>query len=116
MKSTIGRFIYAIPVAIFGVFHFMNANAMAGMVPGWIPGGVFWVYLTGAALLAAAISIMLQKKSSLATLLLAIMIGIFALTIHLPGAADGDQASMTMFLKDMAIAGAALFMSGVFKD
>lgn len=116
MKSTAGRFIYAIPMALFGAFHFMNASNMAGMVPGWIPGGVFWVYLTGAALLAAAVSIMIQKKSSLATLLLAVMLGVFALTIHLPGAADGDQLSTTMFLKDMALAGAALFMSGMFKD
>ncbi|CAM4033867.1 MULTISPECIES: hypothetical protein [Flavobacterium] len=40
--SALGRFSFFIPMVIFGLFHFMNAKAMAGMVP--IPGGVFWIY------------------------------------------------------------------------
>jgi uncharacterized membrane protein len=114
MKTTIGRFLYAIPMAVFGIFHFINASSMAGMVP--IPGGAVWVYITGVALLAAAISIMIQKKASLATLLLAIMLLIFALSIHLPAVIGGDQNAMPNLLKDMALAGAALFMSGTLTD
>ncbi|MDX1628108.1 MAG: DoxX family protein [Fulvivirga sp.] len=114
MKSTVGRFLYAIPMAVFGLFHFMNASQMAGMVP--IPGGEIWVYITGAALLAAAISIMIQKKASLATLLLGVMLLIFALSIHLPSVMGGDQNAMPNLLKDTALAGAAFFMSGKFTD
>lgn len=65
MKSTlttIGRLLYAIPFAIFGLFHFMNAEAMAPMVP--VPGGVFWVYLVGVASIAAAASIAMRKKAA----------------------------------------------------
>lgn len=114
MKTNLGRIMYAVPMAIFGLFHFMNANAMAGMVP--VPGGVIWVYLTGVALVAAGVSIIIKKKASLATLLLGILLLIFAFTIHLPGAIDGAQASTSNFLKDFALAGAALFMSGKLSD
>lgn len=115
MLPKLGRFLYALPLAVFGLMHFLNGPAMAGMVP--IPGGVLWVYLTGAALLAAAVAIMIQKQVVLATRLLGLMLLSFALTIHLPGvlgAADAAamQSSMGNFLKATALAGAAWFMSG----
>jgi uncharacterized membrane protein len=122
MKSTLstaGRIIYALPMAVFGLFHFMNGSRMAGMIPSWLPGGVFWVYVTGAGLLAAAVSIIIQKKAGLATLLLGIMLVIFVLVLHLPGAmagGDGAQLSTSMLLKDLALAGAAFYMSGNFSD
>lgn len=122
MKSnllTAGRIVYALPMAVFGLFHFMNGSAMAGMIPSWLPGGVFWIYLTGAGLIAAAVSIIIQKKAALATLLLGIMLVIFVLVLHLPGAlgdGDGAQLSTSMLLKDLALAGAAFYMSGNFSD
>lgn len=120
MNSTIGkigRFVYAIPFAIFGLFHFMNASAMAGMVP--FPGGVFWVYLTGVALIGASVALIIQKEVKLVALLLGIMLLIFALSIHLPGVisgGEGMQNSMSSMLKDLALSGAAFFVSGVYGD
>lgn len=102
----IGKYLYALPMAIFGLFHFMNAGAMAGMVP--IPGGEIWVYLSGAGLIAASLSIFLGKLDKLGTFLLAILLLIFAFSIHLPGAMEGNQSSTSNFLKDFALAGAAL--------
>ena len=89
---------------------------MAGMVPSFIPGGVIWVYLTGVALLAAAVAIIIQKKARLAGLLLAAMLLIFVLTIHLPGVMGGNESSMPGLLKDIALAGAALGFAGTAKD
>ncbi|MEQ9425247.1 MAG: DoxX family protein [Cyclobacteriaceae bacterium] len=110
----IGRIIYAIPMLMFGVFHFGNADAMAGMVP--IPGGAIWVYLTGAALVAAAVAIFINKKMKLATFLLGIMLLIFALSIHLPGVIGGSETSMPSLLKDLGLAGGAFFISGHSED
>jgi putative oxidoreductase len=107
--SAQGRFLFSIPMVIFGLFHFMNAKARAGMVP--IPGGVFWIYLTGFALVAAGISISIQKFDDWASLLLAILLIIFAITISLPGVLSGGemvQMYTTNLLKDMALAGGAL--------
>ena len=111
LTTTIARYIFAIPFGIFGLFHFMNASQMAGMVP--IPGGVIWVYLTGVALLAACISIIIQKYTRWACLLLALMLIIFVLTLHLSGVFDEAtrQGSMTMLLKDTAMAGGALILA-----
>lgn len=110
-----GKYLFAIPFLIFGAFHFMNAEAMAGMVP--LPGGVIWVYLTGLGLIAAAVSIFMGKMDKLATFLLGAMLLIFVLALHLKGAMDGDQMSTSMLLKDMSMAGAAwLYASHVAKD
>lgn len=111
----LGRYLYAVPLLVFGAFHFMNANAMAGMVP--IPGGAVWVYITGLGLVAAAVSIFIGKYDKLGTALLGLMLLIFALSIHIPGVMDGNQASMPNFLKDVAMAGAAwMYAASLAKD
>ncbi len=112
--SLIGRIMFAIPMLVFGIFHFGNADAMAGMVP--IPGGVIWIYLTGTALIAAAVSMFINKKMKLATFLLGIMLLIFVLSMHLPGVIGGNESSMPMLLKDFALAGGAFVISGNSSD
>ena len=107
--SKIGKYLYATPMVIFGLFHFLNASAMAGMVP--IPGGVFWIYLTGLSLILAGVSIIIQKLDEWSSFLLAVLLLVFVLTIHLPGViAGGEMAQMYMtnLLKDLALAGGAL--------
>lgn len=111
LTNKIARFIFAIPFGVFGIFHLINASNMAGYVPAYLPGGVFWVYLTGIAHLAACTSFIIEKKANLAGLLLALMLFIFAFSVHLPGALEGDAASTTQFLKDFALAGGALILA-----
>jgi len=82
---------------------------MAGMVP--IPGGVFWIYLTGLSLLLAGISIIIKKYDDWSSFLLAILLLTFVATLHLPGVIAGGemgQMYMTNLLKDLALAGGAL--------
>ena len=114
--KNIGRIVFAIPFAIFGLMHLMMANNMAGMVPSWVPGGVFWIYLTGLALIAATISIIAKKQIYLASVLLAVLLGVFVLTIHLPALLGGDQMAMGSLMKDMSLAGSALLIAGLFKE
>ena len=113
--KNVGRWLFGLPLVVFGLFHFMNAGQMSGMVPGFIPGGAFWVYLTGLALILAAISIFMGKMTKLAGQLLALMLLIFVLTIHLPGALEGSQSSVSSMLKDLAMAGGAL-LAAAFLD
>ncbi|MFU8812317.1 MAG: DoxX family protein [Balneolaceae bacterium] len=113
-----GRFLYALPFGIFGLFHFMMASDMAMMVP--LPGGVFWVYLTGVALLAACVSFIIEKQVRLAGLLLGIMLLIFVVSVHVPGAMGEDQMAsqnaMMAALKDLALAGGAFFIASTYSD
>ena len=114
--NNVGRILFALPFAVFGLMHFMAAGDMAGMVPSWVPGGVFWVYLTGLALISATVAIIAKKHISLAALLLGILMFVFVLTIHLPMVMGGNQMAMSSVLKDFALGGAALMISGLFKD
>ncbi|WKV11382.1 DoxX family protein [Marivirga harenae] len=114
--ANIGRFLFAIPMVIFGVFHFVNTRSFQNVVPSFIPGQTFWVYLTGAALIAAGISILIKKQIQLVSNLLAIMLLIFAVFVHLPLAIDGDQLAASSLLKDVALAGGAFILGNYFKD
>jgi len=51
----------------------------------------------------------------LASLLLALMLGVFILTLHLPGVMNEAtmQMSIVALLKDIALAGAALTYAGI---
>lgn len=109
---SLGRWVFALPFAIFGLFHFLNADAMADyVVPAYMPAKAVFVYLSGAGLIAATVSMLIGKYDKLATTLLAIFLLLLVVLVHLPGAMSGGdraQASMSMLLKDLALAGAAM--------
>ncbi len=115
--SRVGVILYALVVGFFGINHFLNANGMVPMVPSFFRGGVFWVYLTGVALIAAAIAFLIGKQVRLAGILLAIFLIIIVLTVHLPAvihAPDENAARfpMTNLIKDTGLAAAALIIAG----
>jgi len=114
--KTIGRFVFTIPFAFLGLMHFMNAKMMAGMVPSFIPGGIFWVYLIGLALLAASVSFVIEKHTYLAALLTAALMLIFSLTIYLPDLLGGNQMAMPLLLKELGLAGGALLLAAHYED
>ena len=115
LTGSVARIIFGLPFAVFGILHFVNASGMAGMVP--IPGGVFWVYLTGIALIAASISILIEKYTRLACILLGVMLLIFVLSMHLPAVIGGEmQPSMSNLLKDLALAGGAWILAGNYES
>jgi putative oxidoreductase len=106
----IGVILYALAIGYFGVNHLLHANAMAGAVPSYLPGGSFWIYLSGAGLVLAAISFLINKYTRMAAILLALFLVIVILTMHLPGAMKGGD--LTMLIKDTAILGGALMIAG----
>ena len=115
--SRIGTILYALVIGYFGVNHFLHGTGMQNTVPSFIPGGVFWVYLTGVALIAAAISFLTGKQTRLAGLLLAAFLILVVLTVHLPALmrSSGEalvNISLLNFVKDTGLAGAALMIAG----
>lgn len=108
-----GRIIFALPFLFFGLFHFMGASKMSAVVPEYLPGGVFWVYLTGAAHILASLAMLFNKFAKIASILLAIMLILFALMTHLPAALNGEQMEMANVLKNIALAGGALIVAGL---
>ena len=115
--SKIGTIFYALVIGFFGLNHFMNGTGMAKMVPSFLPGGAIWVYITGAALLLAAISFLINKNTRLAGLLLCLFLLLIVLTVHLPAVlrAPDDGARrfpMVNLIKDTGLAAAALLVAG----
>ena len=115
--SKIGVTLYALVIAFFGVNHFITGSGMAGVVPSFIPGGVIWVYITGAALILAAIAFLTGKMVKLAGILLAVFLLLVVLTVHIPGiihAPDEKAVNVPMInlIKDLGLAAGALMIAG----
>lgn len=110
LTSTIARVLFALPFGVFGINHFVNSGMLSGLVP--IPGGVFWVYLTGAAHILACIALLIRKQERLAALLLGVMLLIFALSIQLPGVLSEGMSAIGGLLKDLSLSGAAFYFAG----
>ena len=108
LATRLAEIIFAFAMAFFGVLHFINVDAMSGMIPDFMPGdGKIWIYITGGGLMAAALAIIINKFKTLACYLLAIMLLIFVFTIHWKSAMDGNPGSL---LKDTALAMAAIII------
>ena len=110
LPPNVFRVLFAIPFAVFGVLHLMNASQMQGMVPTYVPGGIIWVYITGSLLIAAALALIINKYAKAAGFLLGLMLLVFILSIHVPALLGGDQSAMSGFLKDFSLMAAAMFI------
>lgn len=106
----LGKWLFSVPMLIFGVMHFMAADDMAPMAP----GGKIMVYITGLALVLAAISIFVGKMDKLASVLLALMLLLFIIP-HAQGLSDNPM-EMGNILKNIAMAGGALMYASMARD
>ena len=110
LPPNVFRVLFAIPFAVFGVMHFMNAASMQGMVPAYVPGGIIWIYIIGALLILATLALIINKFAKAAGYLLGFMLLVFILTIHLPALMGGDQSAMSSLLKDFSLMAGAMFI------
>lgn len=75
----IGRFIFALMLIAFGAQQFFNLDFLTAKIPDFFPFRPFWVYLTGAAMIAAGALVIVDKKARPA----AFALGVFMLLINL---------------------------------
>jgi putative oxidoreductase len=117
MKSitTIGRILFALPFGIFGINHFLMLDYYIGQLTSFIPAGGFTVILTGLCMIAACISIISKKLVTLTTILLAILLFAFIVTIHIPHLIQHVDTEITLIalLKDISLMGGALMIAGL---
>ena len=103
--------LYALIWACFGINHLINANAMVAIVP--VPGGVFWIYLTGIAMLLAAAAIIFNIQAKLAGYLLALMLLVFIFAVHVPQLAKGSLMAPVTILKDLGLLCGAIIIANI---
>jgi len=121
MNSTLialGRIIYALAIAFIGLGHFTATKDMSAMVPSSLSAMIVPVtYLTGACVLLAAISFIVNKWTRWSGLLMALFLLLTILLIHVPGLSSADpvlmKASMGNAVKDAGLMGAALMIAGL---
>jgi len=112
----VGLTIYSLVIAFFGINHFIDTG-MQHTVPSFLPGHIFWLYLSGAALILAAIAFLTGKQRALAGYLLALFLLIIVFTIHVPALINApDEAArrfpLSNLVKDIGIAAGALMIAG----
>ncbi|MBS1658455.1 MAG: DoxX family membrane protein [Chitinophagales bacterium] len=118
---TIGRIILALAMAFFGIGHLTSAQAMSSMIPSFLSSmAVPLVYVTGIFLLLVTVSFIINKWTKWTGILLALFLIMIVLLVHVPGLSNPDamaaQISMSMMVKDLGIAGAALIVAGLSKS
>lgn len=85
----VGRILIALAALFFGVQHFLHPLGLPGVplqkeMPAWVPARVFIDYVTGAALLLAGVSILLNRKARAVAASVGGWILLTILTIYVP--------------------------------
>jgi len=110
----LGPVFEAVALAIFAAEHFLAARDLMGIVPRWLPGALFWTYLVGAALLAAALSFIAWRCVRWSASLLALLFLIIVVTIDLPGLPKEmhERLFWILTVRETCFAGGAMVLAG----
>lgn len=110
----LGPIAEATALAMFAAEHFFAARLLAGIVPHWLPGPVFWTYFVGFALFAAALSLIAGRCVRWSASLLALLFLIIVATIDLPNLSQGLHSRLFWILtvRETAFAGGAMVLAG----
>ena len=108
-----GPLFYAAPLAAFGTEHFTLTEAIASIIPAWIPWHQFWAYFVGACFIAAALSLVTRIQARLSAGLLALTFFLFVVLMDAPGWAQNprDRFAVTLALRELSFSGGALALA-----
>ena len=110
----LGPVLEAAALATFAAEHFTAARQLMQIVPKWLPGPLFWTYLVGVALLAAAVSLIAWRCVRWSAALLALLFVIIVATMDLPNVSQGlhDRIFWTLTVRELCFASGALVLAG----
>ena len=110
----LGPIFEAVALAIFAAEHFLAARDLSGIVPRWLPAPLFWTYFVGAALLAAAISLIAWRYVRWSASLLAVLFLIIVVTIDLPSLPKHihERLFWTLAVRETVFAAGAMVLAG----
>ena len=106
---------YATPLAVFGALHFFGPQFVQAMVPKYMPGRMFWVYLVGCALVAASLSIAARVAVRWSGLLVGIMMFLFVAMIYVARGVlfnPHNRILWTIVFRESSFGGAAWVLAG----
>lgn len=111
--AVFGRIIFALPFGIMGINHFLMTKIFTEQIKtSFISDGAFTILITGALLIIASVSIILNKFVKTACIWLSALLLIFILTIHVPGLFTANwELAMIQLLKDTGLMGGAIMIA-----
>ena len=80
----IARYLFAVWVIPVGLSHFFYTKATIDLIPAWIPGRMFWAYLTGAGHVASGLGVLFSVAPRLAVFAEAGMLSAITLLVWAP--------------------------------
>jgi putative oxidoreductase len=113
--TAIGRVLFALPVLVFGINHFLMMDYYVGMLTSFVPLGAYTIIITGILLIVTGISIITKKFIMQSTIILAFLLFLFIVTIHIPHLFAGTDRTVTLIalLKDISLMGGSLMIAGM---
>lgn len=113
------QYVIAIPTVVFGIEHFLYPEFVPVVplkqpMPSWMPGHLFFAYVTGAILIGTGLCIILNWKARLAATWLGIVVFVMVLLVYLPITISklSDIGNGLNYLADtLAFGGAALLLA-----
>ena len=110
-----------LPAALFGVFlgvcgvqHFVYADFVDTLVPAWIPPTQrFWTQVTGVALIAGGVGVLVPRVARLAAACSGVMIFLWVLLLHVPRAWGlGTAFELAGVFEALGMSGIAFMLAG----
>lgn len=115
--TKLGRLFFALGMAGFGVQYLLYGQFQGGLppVPPWTPGAPPLAYLTGAVLIAAAVSIAINWKARWSAIVLGVLFLFCVIVLHGPhfSAILHDGTDRTRAFEPLALSGAAFVLAGI---
>jgi uncharacterized membrane protein len=111
----LGRYIFAVPLIIFGILHFKYAFFISNIIPKWIPGRFFFANFVGLCFICAALAIVSGIRARLAGYMLAAMFLLWVAILHAPrvAAATHNGNEWTSMFIAVAMAGCSLAAAAI---
>src|SRR5215469_802400 len=115
----VGRFFFAIPTLFFAVQQVLHPSSVPGIpferqTPAWIPGRIFWSYLTAVVFLVAGGGLLLNRKARRGATAVGAMVLVLVAAVYLPiwFASLSDIANGLNYVVDtLMFAGAAFLLA-----
>lgn len=113
--TSTGRFLFAIPFALFGINHFLMLDYYVGMLTSFTPFGAYTIMLIGVVMIGISISIIIKWQVRFAAYVLAALLLIFILAIHIPHLFTATDKTVVIIalLKDTSLMGGSLMIAGI---